>query len=236
MTAHTVDLVIARYEENLSWLPKVFLFRNVWIYNKGSKLLPKHVLPHNLDDHNVKVIHLENLGRCDHTYLYHIVHQYDNLADVTIFLPGSSTMNTKLPKVVQTIQKAFQTESSVFVNAVQVNDVRRDIYQFTLNTYTATCQQNAAQNPESNLFPAKIRPFGKWYESYLGSEPYPYLMYQGIFAVSRDHIKNRDVSLYQRLMDEVGEHSNPEVGHYIERIWMALFRIEEKYLFGRGRV
>lgn len=80
----TIDIVISRYQEELAWL-KLFLkwyrIDRVFVYNKGPS--PITGLPK-----NAKVIPLTNVGRCDHTYLYHIIQQYHDLADVTIFLPA----------------------------------------------------------------------------------------------------------------------------------------------------
>ena len=76
-----IEIVISRYNENLEWLnyEPFNKYKNI-IYNKGPN-----------DDfcktNNIKVFNLENIGRCDHTYLFHIIENYDNLADITVFLP-----------------------------------------------------------------------------------------------------------------------------------------------------
>ena len=49
-----------------------------------------------------KVISLKNLGKCDHTYFHHIVNNYNKLADVTIFLPGS--IDTSSIKYIKTLK------------------------------------------------------------------------------------------------------------------------------------
>ena len=69
----TIELVVARYNEDISWLNKI---KNknikITIYNKGGNL-------------NVKNIKLPNVGRESHTYLTHIINNYKSLADTTIF-------------------------------------------------------------------------------------------------------------------------------------------------------
>ena len=70
-----VELVIARYNEDISWLSKVKNIK-ITIYNKGE------------DNINKKSIKLPNIGRESHTYLTHIIDNYDNLADITIFSQG----------------------------------------------------------------------------------------------------------------------------------------------------
>ena len=78
-----VDIVIAKYEEDISW----------------TRLLKDNVIVYDKSNHPVEgAIRLPNLGREAHTYLYHIVKNYDNLADYTIFLQGKPYDHTyKLP-------------------------------------------------------------------------------------------------------------------------------------------
>jgi hypothetical protein len=69
------ELVIARYNEDISWLKNV-KNKKITVYNKG------------IDNINIKSIKLPNVGRESHTYLTHIINNYDNLADTTIFCQG----------------------------------------------------------------------------------------------------------------------------------------------------
>ena len=71
-------LIIARYNENLDWLRKYNDFK-ITVYNKGYKLK---------DESFYKVINLENKGRESHTWLYHIVKNYNILNDINVFLQG----------------------------------------------------------------------------------------------------------------------------------------------------
>ena len=71
----SVELVIARYNEDINWLDKV-KNKKITIYNKG------------IDNIKYKSIKLENIGRESHTYLTHIIENYDNLSDITIFSQG----------------------------------------------------------------------------------------------------------------------------------------------------
>jgi hypothetical protein len=42
-----------------------------------------------------KIVNLPNVGKCDHTYLYHIINNYNNLSKILVFLPGSINMENK---------------------------------------------------------------------------------------------------------------------------------------------
>ena len=74
-----IEIVVARYNEDLNWT-KEYPFNQFkyTIYNKGSNT--DFVVPSLYRD---KIIQLPNVGRCDHTYLYHIVKNYNKLADLT---------------------------------------------------------------------------------------------------------------------------------------------------------
>ena len=69
------QFVVCRFNEDISWTE--WLDEDVLIYNKGEIIQSKH-----------RVINLPNLGMFHGTQLYHIVENYENLADVTVFLQG----------------------------------------------------------------------------------------------------------------------------------------------------
>ena len=82
-------ICISRYNEDLSWtLEYPFHQFSYIVYNKGinEDFEKKHV---------AKVISLPNVGRCDHTYLHHVVTHYHSLPTTMIFLPGSTDMEYK---------------------------------------------------------------------------------------------------------------------------------------------
>ena len=78
------EIVVARYNENLDWLKKIKKSKDlkITVYNKGP------------DDIDVPFIQLPNIGRESHTYLYHIINNYDKLADQTIFCQGDSIFHS----------------------------------------------------------------------------------------------------------------------------------------------
>jgi hypothetical protein len=70
------EIVLARYQEDLSWLSQVEL--PVLVYNKGEGLNPEWNF--------TSACELPNEGREAHSYFTHIIDQYDCLAGVTFFL------------------------------------------------------------------------------------------------------------------------------------------------------
>jgi len=79
-----IDVVVARYKENLNWLDNFIPTREIrfFIYDKD----PSSKFETNV---NYQYTTLLNVGREAHTFLYHIVNNYDNLADEVLFLQGN---------------------------------------------------------------------------------------------------------------------------------------------------
>jgi hypothetical protein len=72
--------VVSRYQEDCSWIKHLDL-DHVFIYNKGEKINTKF-------GPTVSIENLPNVGREAHTWAYHFLKHYDNLADNTFLLQG----------------------------------------------------------------------------------------------------------------------------------------------------
>ena len=78
-----IHFVVSRYNEYLEWLPKLlikFPGSICTVYNKGDDIIGHELY---------NVVPLKNVGRETDTYLHHVIFNYDNLDDVTVFLQGS---------------------------------------------------------------------------------------------------------------------------------------------------
>ena len=67
-------LIIAKYREDITWIDDVSKEHKIVIYDKS--------------DEPSEYIKLENIGRESHTWLTHIVNNYDNLDEYNVFLQG----------------------------------------------------------------------------------------------------------------------------------------------------
>jgi hypothetical protein len=72
-----MDIVVARYNEDLEWIKPLQEKHNVIVYNKGKEI------------ESIESIILPNVGREAYTYLYHILYNYHKLAEYTCFLQGN---------------------------------------------------------------------------------------------------------------------------------------------------
>ena len=210
---NNIDIVIARYNEDLKWtLEFPFNKYKYIVYNKGDNDY--------FEKKNVKkIVNLLNVGKCDHTYLNHIITNYNNLSEINVFLPGSLDMHYKKPIAVKLLMEIEKRQKAVFISS---KDIKIN-YNFKINNYMTKNIDNRIKNQEVALKKSNIRPFGLWFDNIFGNIKINCLIYYGIFSIDRNDIIQHPVSRYEFLIKDLSSHSNPEVGHYIERSWCAIF-------------
>ena len=213
-----IQCVVARYNEDVEWSKtEPYSSIDTICYNKGPRI------PGNCTLTNCRVINIDNVGRCDHTYLYHIIQNYNNLAPITFFMPGSCMDPHKIGGTNSVLNHILETKNTV-LQGQRMSNLYKELYDFTLDNWSATNIQNKTENPESELQKCSIRPYGKWFEANFDTNlVINIFIYYGIFAVSREHIIQHPIERYENLIKYVDSHSNPEAGHYMERSWGAIF-------------
>lgn len=223
------ELVVARYEESLTWVLDIAnRFTTITVYNKGQSDVPSTItsLSH------VTVLPLPNVGRVDHTYLYHYFHRYHDLSDVTVMLPGSCDMDYKWEQAEATIEHALRTRDSVFCSS---KDKKWLFYNFEMPHYKCKNKENYQHNQETETLRCPQRPFGKWFEhnfrDIVKLDEVEGAVFRAIFAVSRASVRLRPRSFYHQLLQYVNTHSNPEAGHYMERAWTSVFHPVQPHHF-----
>jgi len=187
------------------------------VYNKGNN--------ENFIKTNVKqIINIENVGKNDHTYLYHIVENYTNLSNIIVFFPGSLNLDYKKVKAKIILNNIIKSKYSIayFVGHYHPN-IKEAFYNFTLDNWETSDKNNLLLNNESALKKSEIRPYGKWFTYFFGNIQAHWTTMCGIFSIDKRDIIQHPVECYQKLLQTVNNHSNPEAGHYIERSWCAIF-------------
>jgi len=192
----SVDLIIARYNEDLDWLENYqnYEFANVYIYNKSDNSLE---CPSFLK--NCKVIQLPNVGVCDHTYLYHIIHNYNNFSDYNIFIPGSTYTNPrKKNKFDIILDYIFEKKIPIMSgNILHGEEVHKYFHDFTLDYWKPTDEANIEH--KSDLRKSPIQPFGDLCKSYFPKENKG--SYVGIFGGMRDRIHEHKKEVNKKMHD-----------------------------------
>lgn len=215
--SNDVIMVVSRYNEDLEWFKdETFQKYPVLIYNKGNNT--DFYKPEKLKE----IISLQNVGREGHTYLYYIIQNYDNLPSLVIFLPGSTDINFKLEKSKRMMNEIEKNKSAVII-ANNHENVKNELYDFKIDYWKSTNENNSTLTKKHDLKPSEFRPFGKWFEHHFGDLKIQHVFYGGIFSVSKEDILQHPKSYYENLIKELNNDPNPEVGHYFERSWEAVF-------------
>ena len=215
---NNIQIIIARFNEDLNWTTEMpfNLFKYI-VYNKGNN--------ENFNKTNViKIVNIENVGKNDHTYLFHIVENYNNLSNIIVFFPGSLNLDYKKSKAKLILKNIIKTKlSNAYFAGNYHKNIKETFNNFKLDTWQTTDKKNFLLNNESVLQKSQIRPYGNWYTHFFGNIKAHWVTMCGIFSVDKRDIIQHPVERYQELLKTVSSHSNPEAGHYIERSWCAIF-------------
>jgi len=217
-----IELVISRYNEDLEWLKEEpFNKYPSTCYNKGTN-------QNFYKPQNMKIFNIPNVGRESHTYIYHIVNNYNTLPNYIMFLPGSCNIKYKKDRAIIWIMAIEKTKYPTFLSNKHQNGIKNKFYNFQIEEWESSDTKNKNLNPEKTLQLHTIRPFGKWYENHFGDKHIYHVFYNGVIGASRQHILTTQIEKYITFIEELNKHSNPEVGHYFERAWAAIFNITDE--------
>lgn len=200
-----VQIVVARYNENLDWLSPMSHICKV--YNKG-------------DDSIANSINLPNVGRESHTYLHHIIENYDSLSEITLFIQGRITDHHTYRNDIEFINQLI---SDAVIYGYSQNAHMHNVG--FLGAYSYLKMANKWKNLKDSG-----QTFGEWMTDVmkLGNREYDkYKMLKwyrnGIFSLSKERIHAYPKSFYENLLKYVDNHVDPETGHYFERAWYEIF-------------
>ncbi len=241
----TKQIILSRFNENLDYLkdnPLLFKDYDIIIYNKGPEINNEYI------KERCKIINLPNVGRCEHTYLYHIIENYNNLYNFNLFLPASFYKHEKKLEIVLSIltQMINIESANIFYNYLLSKPVYEELYDFTLDEWDTTDKENKKLNilnGENNILEkSPIRPFGKWYLENIGENKsnkvstesssalatkrinkVNSVSFYAIFGTKKESILKYNIDFYKKLISFVDKHVHSEVCHYIERTWCSLF-------------
>jgi len=213
-----VQIVVARHKEPLNWLNE-FPFNNcsVIIYNKGGD--NDFYKSPNI----IKEIKLPNIGLEVHSFLYHIINNYDDLANITAFFQGSIDLPLKYSRAQSTIIECINRNTTVLSASILNEDIKTKLYDFNVTKYEMQHPSVEINYDNTNTHLCKIRPFGKWYEELFGNLKTTTICFNNIMAIKREHILRKPKEYYENLLTYVDEGLQPEAVHYFERAWEAIF-------------
>ena len=196
------QIVVARYNEDISWL---LPFKEITIiYNKGDN--------HNLLN-NFTTIQLDNVGRESHTYLYHIINNYEHLADKTIFFQGKIDDH----KILE-IEDYFGKEEIIGkYDNLEIDKLKHNIQHFG---------KYKLDYVNGNMKICIFKPF-EWLIYILGINldniETTKVIWGANFSLSKEIILSKPKFFYENIFRYINYHPNPEEGHILERSWYLIF-------------
>jgi len=236
-----INIVVARYNEDIAWTKAYNDI--VTIYDKGIDTHPS------LNG----AIKLENIGRGGHTYLHHIIENYENLAEQTIFTQCDPFVHN--PTILCGIDNHYLLDDvqalglyhykKTGIPPVQYAEERKVITDFGLEYLRVPAngdlicpdfvdqgvvelRKNADNDYKGIRF--KSKPVT---EGFLNRAIFPIskplnklsFTFGGMFSVKRDRILNYPKIVYQGLIEELTS-KNPQGGvngHILEKLWLYIF-------------
>jgi hypothetical protein len=218
MENRQLDIVVAHYNEDLSWL-EPFASKAI-VYSKGA---PPEC------PNFARVITLDNIGRESHTFLYHLVHSYDDLADITMFVQGDvyNLNNDVLPhtalSVPEMIYKSLNTSP---VGVTSFGPLKKPFYDWSGLLWAEPGEIQWLRRLGSTMVPARMSP-AKFWEFIHGEGHPPGVQWHagGLFAVRAENVRRRPRDFYHKIFKYFEEPGfcSIEEGHYMERMWFAIF-------------
>ena len=243
-----VEMVIARYNEDLGWLKDVPKNIKITIYNKGE------------DDISYPYIRLPNIGRESHTYLYHIINNYDNLAERTIFCQGDSIFhspdfiellkNIKLYEPVQPLSAYYwpgDVEPYVPVPPLYILNQTKELHikgckvhvEYVDNDFNTQypnyyycdgfrryVDQVKRLYKVENVLEFNIKRF--LLKDVDKSKLIP-ICFAGLFSVTRDVIRENSVDYYNNIMSILIYDRREKIDHglFLEKLWLLIFNYKK---------
>jgi hypothetical protein len=200
---YSCHIVVARYNEDVSWT-NVFTQEDLFIYNKGSSL-------------NVPTIGLPNVGREGHSYFHHIVNHYENLPDAIICLQGNPFDHS--PHAIETIDRLFNKKrprSFFYISeSIKDNGLDGSWWHYNLHSWWYKLPHIPKELPKK-IYQLLFDDYPK--------DTYRFTYGTGAqFMVSRQRIRKRPKSFYEKIVCLLESSNNPLEGFIIERFYPLIF-------------
>lgn len=218
------QIVVSRYNENLKWINSLDKNIEVIVYNKGDSDIDETILKR-----INKLVRIKNVGREGHTYLTHIIDNYDALADITFFTQGNP--HPHFNEFSCTLNSFFENLEEKNVNRVSYMNIlpngpcRNHIIYNDNNNPPKHCRLALGGRWKTDRSEKTELP--NWWTEILGYM-FPLkeqckFSYHGTFSVSDSYITYYPKNYYKRLRNSISYSVNPEEGHFLERAWSTIF-------------
>jgi len=198
-----VNIVIAKYKEDIEWTKKIN--HKVTIYDKSE----------NPVEGSIK---LKNVGREGETFLYHIVNNYHNLDDVTVFLQANPFDHISILVGWRAITSNEEKDIVVHKINTEIDDNSdfSTFYQVLYNVPNWTNSVNTKQ--------ACIDYYGESYDTFTCCPGAQYI-------VPKKYILSRPLEFWKKLHEAM--YDNERLNGYCQEIlWYLAYKRQMNYQVG----
>ena len=179
----TISVIIAKYKEDTNWVADIR--HKAYLYDKSETPI----------DGSIK---LKNIGREAHTYLHHIVENYNNLSDINIFLQGNPFDHGV--NLISDINNLDLKQEFLPLNGI-IKRSKKTESKGLIDGFSEHHGIDLTSIEELEFTP--------------GAQ----------FAVTREAITKHPIEFYQKIYSTLcNTDSNPEEAHIMERLWMYMFK------------
>lgn len=197
-----VKFVIAKYNENVDWVNDLkhpyIIYDKSDLPVKGSKVL-------------------KNVGREGETFLYHIVNNYDNLDDITVFLQANPFDHLQILSGWRGITDKKEIEYVINKMNTEIND----------STPFTTFYQVLYNNPYNvngvDVKEACLKYYGESYDFFTTSPGAQYI-------VPKQYILSRPLEFWKNLHRAM--YNNELNGYCQEALWYLAYKHDMNYNVG----
>jgi len=215
--------IVTRYNETLDWLRYIIDSVDiVYIYNKGfnEKFFERFEYEKNKEKIIIKA--LPNVGRIDHTLIYHILEHWDNLPDTLVCLPGSVMMCRNKGYYLNNIIRKVNFVGSRFSGFYSPRFYKvSPRFNYNIDNYQCEGICNRNDNP---FVKSEYVDFQAWKKALVDDRPMRYVAMRTMFSVCKENIQHIPKKVYENLLTSLSVGDNIENGHFAERIWAHIFR------------
>eukprot|EP00560_Eucampia_antarctica_P005537 CAMPEP_0197841166 /NCGR_PEP_ID=MMETSP1437-20131217/46020_1 /TAXON_ID=49252 ORGANISM="Eucampia antarctica, Strain CCMP1452" /NCGR_SAMPLE_ID=MMETSP1437 /ASSEMBLY_ACC=CAM_ASM_001096 /LENGTH=375 /DNA_ID=CAMNT_0043450877 /DNA_START=189 /DNA_END=1313 /DNA_ORIENTATION=- len=226
-TNYNVTVVISHCDKPIGWIwedfiPKDFEVDSTYVYTKCGNDVEGA-------PQDAQIIVLPNVGRCDHTYAYHMARlDSDHAANnnVVLFLKDNDYRNDDG-------REFFELMQITSLNGFACNERSASYYQDKSSAYhnydyLATFKighylRESRDEDSEETFISEYQNLGAWHEDLNLNLPKPLVQvcYGGIFAALKSQIRERRET-WPVMEKSLTRGNNIEEGHFSERSWGAL--------------
>ena len=226
--AGAVQVVICR-EHNSGWAVP-----GDWLEGDGGTTLAHETIVYDKDEHGgdqryehlgALVLSLMNVGGAPHAFLHHIVHNYDRLAEITVFASHRALGGwPKLPLAKYVEARTFRALIASVGRGFHGADRWAQDDQDGLGYLSDTSVMQGLQR--GSLRPSHMS-IGQFYDALVdGHRPEEgrcVTTASDLFAVTRGTVHSRPRTYYEALLAALSSDRDPELAFYYTKAWYHIF-------------